>query len=301
MAKRNIWGHLALAAAYIIFGVNIVTTKDVSNSGIIPPQVLFTMRALGASTLFWLISLFLPKEKIPLSDLWKIALASILGLFIPQFTFLEAVPQATPIDVGVFGTLGPVFTMIFAYFFVHEPITAKKVAGVAVSLAGILFLIFNSTHSGGASHTTPLGMLLLLVNSISFSLYLGIFRPLIQKYSVVTFMKWSFLCSLILSLPLSLHGALTTDFSLLTPKHWSDIFILVVFATCVSYFLIPYGQKSVKPTVVSMYNYLQPIFAALVGVATGLDTITWQKVVAILLVFVGVGLVNRSKGAADPR
>ena len=73
MAGGNLKGHLALLAAYTIFGVNIVLTKDISNSAVVSPIALFTLRAIGASALFWLISLFTPKEKVPIKDLIQIA------------------------------------------------------------------------------------------------------------------------------------------------------------------------------------------------------------------------------------
>ena len=298
MASDALKGHLSIAGAYLIFGLNVVLCKDIANSQAVAPIVLFTLRALGASALFWLGSLFLPKEKVDRKDLPKIALASLLGLFGPRVTFLVGITMATSIDTAILGTLGPVFTMVFAFFFLGEPITGKKAGGVAVSLAGVLFLIFNSVHGGGASATTPLGFVMLLLNSISFSLYLGIFRPLIAKYSVVTFMKWSFLFSLVLALPFAGKGLVTTDYAAVPPLVLWEIGYLIVFATVIAYFLIPYGQKFIRPTLVSMYNYLSPMVTTVVSIWTGLDTLTWQKVLAAAVIVSGVVLVSRSRAAS---
>lgn len=297
MASDQLKGHLAIAAAYTIFGLNLVLCKDIANSEAVEPHVLFTFRALGASALFWILSIFAPEEKVQKGDMWRIALASFLGLFLTQMSFLVGITMATPIDSAILGTLGPVFTMIFAYFFVKEPITGKKAAGVAVALAGVIFLIVNSVHSGGASSTTPLGVAMLLVNSITFSMYLGIFRPLISKYSVVTFMKWAFLFALLMSLPFSARGMFTMDYSAIPVLVRWEIGYLIIFATFVAYYLIPYGQKFIRPTLVSMYNYLSPIIAAVVSIWTGMDHFTWQKVVAAAAIVGGVILVSRSRAA----
>jgi drug/metabolite transporter (DMT)-like permease len=48
-----------------------------------------------------------------------------------------------------------------------------------------------------------------------------------------------------------------------------------------------------------MYNYLQPIIASVVGVAAGMDRLTWMKVLAAVLVFVGVAVVNRSRARQE--
>ncbi len=297
MDTDKLKGHLSIAAAYTIFGLNLVFCKDIANSGTVPPHVLFTLRAAGAGALFWLISAFMPRERVEKGDYLKIAAASVIGLFIPQMTFLMAITVSSAIDTAIVGTLGPIFTMFFAFFFLGEPITGKKAGGVALSFAGILFLIFNSVHQGGAASTTPAGIVLLLVNSLSFSLYLGLFRPLISRYSVVTFMKWSFLFSFLISLPFSAKALLSTDFAAIPPAVGWEIGYLILFATFVAYFLIPYGQKFIRPTLVSMYSYLQPIIAAVISIFTGLDTLSWQKCLATVLIVGGVVLVSRSRAA----
>ena len=300
MKTDKLAGHLSIAGAYTIFGLNIVFCKDIANSEAVPPIVLFTMRALGASALFWLLSIFIPKEKVERGDFLKIAAASFVGLFVPQLTFLKAITMATTIDTAIMGTLGPIFTMFFAFLFLGEPITGKKAGGVVLSFVGVIFLIFNSVHEGGVSSTSPWGIALLLLNSLSFSLYLGVFRPLISKYSVVTFSKWTFLFSLLLSLPFSAKGLMATDFTAIPSLVKWEIGYLVFFATFVAYFLIPFGQKYLRPTLVSMYTYLQPIIAAIVSIWAGMDVLTWQKLVATVLIVGGVILVSRSRAAASP-
>ena len=301
MLSDQLRGHLSIAAAYTIFGLNLVLCKDIANSAAVAPHVLFTFRALGASALFWLVSLFQPQETIQKGDMWRIALASFLGFFLTQMTFLIGITMATAIDSAILGTLGPVFTMIVAYFFVGEPITGKKAGGVTLSLMGVLFLIFNSVQrGGGASATTPLGLVMLLLNSLTFAMYLGIFRPLVSKYSVVTFMKWVFLFSLLMSLPLSAKEIFTMDYAAIPVTVRWEIGYLIFFATFIAYYLIPYGQKLIRPTLVSMYNYLSPIIATVVSIWTGMDHLTWQKVLAAMAIVGGVILVSKSRAATNP-
>lgn len=297
--KSELKGHLASFTAYLIFGINLVLCKDIANSQVIAPIALFSVRAAGATALFWLVSLFLPKERIDRRDIGKIVIASALGLFITQYTFLQGICMATAIDTAILATLSPVFTMFVAAIFLKEPITLRKAGGVVISFAGVILLILNSVHSGGADVTRPAGVLLLIINSLSFALYLGIFRPLIQKYSVVTFMKWMFLFSLLMSLPFSWRDLCSVNYSGITPQVGMEIGFLVIFATFVAYFLIPVGQKYIRPTLVNMYSYVQPIIAATIAIATGIDHFTWQKALATVMVFTGVALVNGSRKARN--
>ncbi len=300
MASENrLAGHLAAFGAYTIFGLNIVICKDIANCGMISPIALFTLRAAGASVLFWMISLFMPKEKVARGDFWKIVAASLIGFLVTQLTFLKGITMTTAIDASILSTLSPVFTMLIAAVALKEPITFKKAGGVAISFTGVLFLIFNSVISGnGVTKTSPWGIVLMLLNSLSFAAYLGIFRPVIARYSVITFMKWIFLSALICSLPFSAGDLMKTDFAGIPANVCWEIGFLIVCATFIAYFLIPIGQKNIRPTLVSMYSYLQPMIAAVVAIASGLDVITWQKIVATVLVVSGVILVNNSRSRA---
>ena len=296
--KEKLVGHLAAGGAYVIFGLNIVFCKDITACGLVSPIALFSLRAIGASILFWIISLFTPQERIAKGDLWKVAVASVVGLFVPQLTFLAACRMTTAIDISILSTLSPIFTMFIAAIAVKEPITFKKAGGVALSFAGVLLLIFNSvTSHNGVDVTSPWGVVLMLLNACSFAAYLGIFRPLISKYSVVTFMKWMFLFALLFSLPFSARDLAHTQYLAIPGNVAWEIGFLIVFATFVAYFLIPVGQKRIRPTLVSMYSYLQPIIAAVVAIAVGMDVLTPQKVVATALVVTGVLIVNRSRAA----
>ena len=295
-------GHLACAAAYIIFGINVVVCRDIATDGGLQPIVLFSMRALVAGALFWLVSLFTPREQVPAKDLLRLCGAGVLGLFLPQLTFLHAIAHTTPVDLSVMSTTTPIFTMFVAAIFLKEPITWKKALGVALSFGGILWLIFQSTFaSSGPSQTEPIGILYCFANYIVFALYLGTCRPLIARYSVVTSMKWMFLASFLLSLPFSLPHLPQSDFAAVPTKVWWEIGYMIFFSTFLAYYLIPVGQQRIRPTLVSMYGYLQPIIAIAVAIWTGMDRLTVTKIVAALLVFTGVWVVNQSRAATPPQ
>ena len=296
--KEKTIGHLACFIAYAIFGINIIVCKDLTSSRLISPIALFGLRSLGAGLLFWLISYFLPKEKVDKKDFGKILMASLLGFFLTQVTFLMAIPDITPMDCSIVSSLSPIYTMFIAAYVLKEPITLRKAGGVAISFFGIIYLIMNSvTGTGGTIETSWVGILLMIANSLSFSLYLGLFKPVITKYSVITFMKWIFLFATLFSFPWTVSELRTFDYSLLTSTYLSELAFLIVCSTFITYFLIPLGQKRIRPTLVSMYSYVQPIIAIVISIWVGMDTLSWQKLLAAAMVFGGVVLVNYSRSA----
>jgi drug/metabolite transporter (DMT)-like permease len=189
--------------------------------------------------------------------------------------------------------------MFIAAYALKEPITLRKAGGVAISFLGIIYLIMNSvTSTGGTVETSLTGILLMIANSLCFSLYLGLFKPVITKYSVITFMKWIFLFSSLLALPLALGELVRFDYSVPDNVYWTELAFLIICSTFITYFLIPFGQKRIRPTLVSMYSYVQPIVAIAVSICVGMDTLCWQKVLAAATVFGGVVLVTYSRSVS---
>lgn len=298
-SRKILTGHLACFVAYAIFGVNIIVCKDLTEGKLISPIAIFTLRSLGAGALFWILSLFLPKEKVETRDLPKIFLAAFLGYFVTQLTFLVAIPEITPMHCSIISSLSPIYTMFIAALVLKEPITFRKAGGVLLSLSGILFLIFNNTgNAGGGMESSIFGIVLMIINGFAFSLYLGAFRPLIARYSIITFMKWIFLFSAIMSLPLSLKEITTLQWNTIPQVQLWELAFLIICATCICYFLIPLGQKRIRPTLVSMYSYVQPIIATAISIVAGMEMLSWQKILAASMVFAGVFVVSQSKKAA---
>ena len=108
-----------------------------------------------------------------------------------------------------------------------------------------------------------------------------------------------FLFGTIVCLPFCYKPLVQTDFSILSSGTYWRIAYVVFFATFIGYLLIPLGQKELRPTTLSMYNYVQPVVASLVAVAIGIDIFGLEKALAGVLVFAGVYIVTQSKSKAQ--
>ena len=72
-----------------------------------------------------------------------------------------------------------------------------------------------------------------------------------------------------MGLPFSFHEVVSQSWTRIPAIQMRELGFLIVFATFVSYFLIPLGQKTIRPTLVSMYSYIQPIIATVLGIILG--------------------------------
>lgn len=295
--ERNYRGHLALLAVNIIFGLNIPISKTVLSSGYVDPLVMSFFRMTGATVLFWLISIFTRHERVPFKDILLIFFASLLGIQINQVLFFVGLEMTSPIDASIITTLTPIFTMVFAALFAREPITWKKALGVALGMAGAIIII--TSHHSGPREGHMLGNIFCILSGASYALYLSLFRGLIMRYSPVTLMKWMFLFAAICTYPVFRGAMEATDFSIIPTSIYLRISFTVIFATFIAYFLIPVAQKKLRPTLVSMYNYLQPFVSSLAAVALGLGVFGWYNAAAAILIFTGVYFVAISKSRAQ--
>ena len=143
------------------------------------------------------------------------------------------------------------------------------------------------------------GDLLCLFAQCCFSIYVVVYKGLIGKYSPVTLMKWMFTYSAICTIPFSYSSVSSIDFATLPLSIYLNIAVVVLGGTFFAYLLIPIGQRALRPTVATMYNYVQPIIASIITVIVGLDTFGLMKSIAIVLVFLGVYIVTRSKSKAQ--
>ena len=289
-----------MLGANICWGLMSLIVKLVLASGVIAPLIMVDFRVAGAALLFWLTSIFLPREHVPWPDVLRLFGAGMLGVLLNQGCFIIGVSLTSPGEASLVTTTMPMWVMLLAWLFLHEPITMKKTGGILLGASGALILIFGNgaTVAGGSS--PALGDFIVLMAQLSYATYLTIYRNFIRKYSLVTLMKWMFLSAAIVSLPATSPLLLDTDWSAITLNEWLGVGYVTVFATYIAYICIMIGQKNLRPTIVGMYNYVQPIVATIVGVCLGLDSFTLPKVFAVLLIFSGVYLVTISKAAPKP-
>ena len=288
---------IALFCAFIattIYGLNHTIAKE-----IMPKYIeafgLVQLRLLGAGIAFWIFSLFIPNEKIQKNDIKKIILASFFGMSFNMLMFIKGLSLSTPINSGILVTLTPVIILILSAILLNEKITILKFTGITLGFLGAIILILNGGEFIKNAPNISLGNSLLLLNSLSYGTYLVIIKPLINKYSIITLMKWMFLIGLIISMPFTFSEFSSVNWKLLPFKAiWRMIFV-VLGTTFITYLFNSFALKNIKPTTIGAFVYLQPIIAILYSSITGNDKLDSIKILACILIFSGIYLVTKKK------
>jgi drug/metabolite transporter (DMT)-like permease len=300
IGKEKLKGHGIILVVNVLFAVNISISKSLIPAGM-APEALTLLRILFATAMFWLSSLFVKREKIPLKDLGLLFICACAGIAFNQSLFMAGLNLTSPVDTSIIATAGPIYVMLLAALILKEPITKQKVFGVMLGVAGGVLVILSSTHSGDRNSSLN-GDMLIVTSNLLYSIYMVISRPLSQRYSAVSIMKWMFLFSTLMLTPFMYRDVLDASAFHHAAIKWEEIFRIVfvlVGGTFVPYLLIPMSLKRLRPTTVSMYSYIQPIVASMLAVMVGQGNFTVEKLFAALLVFTGVYLVTMSKARED--
>ena len=278
----------------VVFGLHYIIAKSMMPDYLSPLQMVF-IRLMGGALLFWIFQRFFIREKVERRDLMKLALCGFVGLTMNVGLFYVGLNYTTPVDASVIHVSNPILVLILAAILLKEKITALKLSGIVLGIAGSLILILWGRHLqlGGQ---TALGNVLVTLNMVCYSLYLVILKPLVGKYHTMTILKWVSLFGFLCIIPISFNSMLSITFSHFDWYGWAALFYIIVITTFLIYLLINYALKHLTPTTVSYYTYLQPVFAAVTSVTVGMERITLPKIIAALLIFTGVYLVTGWKG-----
>lgn len=260
---------------------------------------LVSFRVLGGALLFWLTSLFTKKEHVPVKDILLLGCAGLFALVFNQCSYTIGLNLTSPSNSSIMTTSMPIFAMVLSFFILKEPITWQKAGGVLLGCAGAVIIITTSATAGNAKVGNIWGDLLCMSAQLSFALYLSLFKPLVQKYSLFTVNKWMFTWATLIIWPFTLGHVSSIDFASVPMSTWWETGFVVFFGTYISYICMMVGQQTLRPTVVSVYNYMQPLVSVSVSVAASLAVFKTSQALAAILVFSGVWFVVKSKSKHD--
>ncbi len=291
-------GVVLIFAANILFAINMPVSRSLTPDWLHPLALSF-LRISFAWISFHILSLLMVKRvRFTFHEHLRLLLCGFLGTAANQISFITGLARTSPVDASLIITVTPILTMLFAALIIKEPITFKKVAGVFAGLTGAFLILYNSHNVAGSLTTGTLkGNLIVLVSSFVFALYLVVVRPLMLKYPPVEVMKWSFLYGTVMAAPFCIKhlgfkpGADTVQYL--------QLGYTLVFGTFISYLLVSLSQKLLRPTTVSMFNYVQPLIASFIAIVIGQDVFNWNKPLSSILIFTGVYLVIKSKSKED--
>jgi drug/metabolite transporter (DMT)-like permease len=288
--------HLAVLCTNIFFAVNFSLVKLISPK-LIGPYGLNILRAGISAALFWVLWLFgKTSARIEKKDWGRFALCALTGVALNQMLFIKGLTLTSTIHAALLMLVTPIIVTLFALWILKEQFSIYKAFGLSLGIGGAVFLILQKE---GSQHAADyfLGDVLIILNAVSYSIYFILVKPLMLRYSPLQVIRWVFTIGFFMILPVGWLQASTIEWNSFQTEHFIALFFVSVFGTFLAYYFNIYGIQHLGASVTGSYIYTQPVFAVAIATFFLNEEISWQKILAALLIFGGVFLVNVKRGS----
>lgn len=292
--EKMLLGNVCIGISTIFWGVNYAFTKALVPVWMSANAVSAT-RLIGGCILFWLASLFCKTEKMEWDSLWRIAVGGTIGLFGCIFLFVLSLDYGSAIDIAIIMTMPPIFVIMLEVLFMRRRPSWLEYAGIIISFVGAPLVILARSHGAESGGNYLLGDCLAVISALCFAIYLVILTKPTAKYRPITLLRWVFLFAALPALFLAPAFFNMPLLSAQSPVPWLEIGFILVGPTFLAYLLVQPAIKDIGSVLVSLYQYLTPVIAALSAILMGLDRLRWQQVAAMLIIVAGMILTNIGK------
>lgn len=289
--RQLVRAHAALLGAQVCFGLFPVFGHVAFRPGGLAPLAVGAWRLAGGAAILGALAAAVHGRRVwpGRADLPRFAAAAFLGVAINQGLFLIGLARSTPTNATLVMCLIPVFTFVLAAAAGQEEFSLPRLAGVIIALAGVVPLLFGEGfHSLGRY---GVGNLLMVANSLSYSAYLIVSKPLTRRYPPLVVIAWAYLLSLPFA-PVFAWGVALTP----AAHHasvWGALAYIVLFPTALAYLLNVFALARVRASTTAIYIYAQPLIAGLASWLVFAETPSAGMLLGAVCLFVGIWLVAR--------
>ncbi|MGI8543787.1 MAG: DMT family transporter [Aridibacter sp.] len=284
--------HIALLAVQLMFGSAPILGKFALEA--FPSIAIVGFRVLGGALAFVILQKLtgsLALEKC--SHYGYFALFALFGIILNQLLFFTGLSLTTATNTSLLAVLIPVFAIVVSSFVGNDTLTWKKIIGIIIAGCGVVYLI-NPFKASFSSSTTQ-GDILVLLNSLSYAIYLAISKKLITHYGSLKSIAWLFLFGALINVPIGAVSLSTVELATVSTQAWAALTAVVIFPTILAYYWNTWALARVEPSVVAVYVYMQPLIGTFLAITILGEKWNPRIFVAMALIFVGVFLVTKKK------
>jgi drug/metabolite transporter (DMT)-like permease len=282
--------HSALFTVALLFSINYIISKLAMRE--LSPLSFAWLRIAGAAIVLALVARNEPR--LSREDLRRVALFAVLGVATNATLFLVGLSLTTVQVAAILITTIPVFALGTAIIAGQERATAMRVGGIALACVGALLAVGGESFTG--TWRSFLGAVLIVVNCLSYSLYLVISKPFMATHSARSVVKMMFAIGAVVLFPVAAYSLFTENWGAVSSAAWLSLAFVIAGPTVAAYLLNAWALRHADSSVVAAYTYVQPILATFLGALVFGEQIRAIVLVAGAMIFAGVALAGRASG-----
>ncbi len=270
----TMWGLIPVAMRFLILDIQ--------------PQTVMLLRLFPAGVIGLVVVTVIGVRRIAFRDWLRICVAAFFGNVAYQILAafgMETVPASW---TGILFGLEPVFIALFAVVLAGDRLTPWLIGGIALSLAGTAALMLGSL-SAPAGEVGLFGLMLVTLSTMGWGIYTVVIRPVAAKYGGL---EIACLVLGISALPMVFFASadLGETFARMTAIQWSAVAFTVIFGTFFATAAWNYALGHMESALAGMFLYVQPLVAAIGGIALLGERLRWPLIAGGALIIAGVAL-----------
>jgi drug/metabolite transporter (DMT)-like permease len=288
--------YLLLSLTSLFWAGNIVLARHVA--GHVPPLTLSCLRWIGT------FLILLPFAWPHLKRDWP-----VLRAHWPMMVFLSAIGFAynnaisywamqytEALNALLIQSAGPLFVALWSLALFGVRLTGAQLAGITISLAGVLTIILRGDFSALAGISFNRGDLMFASSLVSFGLYSALMprRPVTHALSLISFTTC---CGAMMLLPFSIwefSTGVTLKFDLMS---WATLAYVVIFPSTLAYTFFNRGLALIGPNRAAPFFHLVPVFGSAMAILLLGEQLRLFHLVGYVLVLAGVVIASRRASA----
>lgn len=230
------------------------------------PLFIVLMRCLIAGGVFVLLTLIIPRSRVPIqkADIPLLLLLGFINIPVNQVLYIVGLRYTIAPNAALAYAMTPVFVLLISVVWHKERVTLQKIMGIVIALVGVLLVLFEKGLNFHSEYV--LGNVLEFFAAFTWALYSVVGRSVSLKYGAMQGVTMSMVVGLLLYAPLYplLRLFIPAIEQPVTPALWGEITYLALVATNASFFLWFYAMTKVDASKVAVFMNLQPIIATLI-------------------------------------
>jgi drug/metabolite transporter (DMT)-like permease len=284
--------YLLLSLTSLFWAGNIVLMRHVA--GHVPPITLSCVRWIAAFLLLW------PFARPHIAKDWPILRARlplVIVLSATGFSYNNAVSNismqyTSALNALLIQSSGPLFIALWSLILFGVRLTFGQLAGIAISLAGVLTIILRGDFSALVNIHFNKGDLLFASAVLAFGLYSALMarRPATHPLSLLCV---TMVCGSVLLVPFSIWehlNGITLKADALTAVTFA---YLVIFPSTLAYMFLNRGIALIGPNRAAPFLHLVPVFGSAMAILLLGEEPHWFHLAGYMLVLAGVIIASR--------
>ena len=290
--------HALLTFAFIFLAFNIIVGRAVH--GDVPPAGLSFWRWSIASLLFLPFSYSAVRQQWRLIIAhWKIlALTAFVMVLLGNTLVYVGLQSTTALNGGLIAAWRPIIILLLAWLIFRGTVARHQWLGIAIAMSGVLLVLARGDPTVLGKLNFNKGDLWLVASSVGIASYQVFVARAPKELDKKALLQVLITTGAFMVLPVYIWESAFDRSVTFDAQTVSAVLYVAIFPSIIAIYMINAGIFIIGPARASVYNYLQPLFVAILAVPLLGEEVHWYHPVAFALVMVGIMVSSRSRIAS---